>query len=394
MSAEPVRQFANLEAQAQRIMGVFTHAGYEAVAPAIIQPAEVFLDAVGEALRARTYVFTDQNGAELCLRPDLTVPTCRLHLARGSQAQLPARYCYNGPAFRFQAAGADLAHPREFRQAGIEAFGAPDAVQAEAETLAIMVDALSAAGLDRKQLHLKFGDLYLMRALLNAVDMPASWRSRLKAKFWRPSAFRAELKRLTGDAASRGSMLPPALIEALAKAAPEDQDAVISAHLEGARLETFGARSIAEITEHARVLMDEARAAPLPAATAALMEAYVAIEVPCREASGKIAAIAASAGIDLARPLERFDARLERFAALGLDLNAATFSGDFGRSLEYYTGFVFAIAAPGLPQLSPVAGGGRYNGLMRLSGSPVDIPAVGAAIHTERLLAAIDGGVS
>jgi ATP phosphoribosyltransferase regulatory subunit len=394
MSAEPVRQFAGLEAQAQRIMGVFTRAGYEAVAPAIIQPAEVFLDAIGEALRARTYVFTDQDGAELCLRPDLTVPTCRLHLARGSDATTPARYCYNGPAFRYQSAGADAAHPREFRQAGIEAFGDTDAVGAEAQTLAIMVDALTAAGLDRRRLHLRFGDLYLMRALLDAVDMPASWRSRLKAKFWRPAAFRAELKRLVGPAASRSNALPANFTEAFAKAAPADQDGVVVAHLEASGQETFGARTVSEITEHARVLLDEARAAPLAEATAALIEAYVAIEVPCREAGGKIAALAARAGVDLAGPLARFDARLERFAALGLDLNAATFSGDFGRSLEYYTGFVFEITAPGLPQLSPVAGGGRYNGLMRLSGSPVDVPAVGAAIHTERLLAAIEGGVS
>ena len=35
------------------------------------------LDAIGEALRARTYVFIDPDGDELCLRPDLTVPALR-----------------------------------------------------------------------------------------------------------------------------------------------------------------------------------------------------------------------------------------------------------------------------------------------------------------------------
>ena len=85
-------------------MAVFTRAGYEAVAPAIIQPAGLFLDVVGESLRARTYVFTDPDGDELCLRPDLTVPTCRLHLERHPGGDVPARYCYNGAAFRFQPA--------------------------------------------------------------------------------------------------------------------------------------------------------------------------------------------------------------------------------------------------------------------------------------------------
>ncbi len=123
MAAETAQKFAALEAQAQVLMSVFAKAGHEAVAPAVIQPADVFLDVIGEALRARTYVFTDPDGAELCLRPDLTVPTCRLHIARHADPATAAKYCYNGSAFRFQPQGADAAHPREFRQAGIERFG-------------------------------------------------------------------------------------------------------------------------------------------------------------------------------------------------------------------------------------------------------------------------------
>ena len=82
MPAEAAQKVEALAAQAQRLMGTFARAGYEQIAPAMIQPAGLFLDVIGEALRARTYVFTDPDGEELCLRPDLTVPTCRLHLAR------------------------------------------------------------------------------------------------------------------------------------------------------------------------------------------------------------------------------------------------------------------------------------------------------------------------
>ena len=76
MAAETARKFEALEAQAQKLMAVFIKAGYEAVAPSMIQPAALFLDVIGESLRARTYVFVDPDGDELCLRPDLTVPTC------------------------------------------------------------------------------------------------------------------------------------------------------------------------------------------------------------------------------------------------------------------------------------------------------------------------------
>ena len=97
MTAETAREFARLEAQAQRLMATFAHAGFEPVAPAIIQPAGVFLDAVGEAFRARTYVFTDLDGQELCLRPDFTIPVTRAHIDSG---EAPRRYTYDGKAFR------------------------------------------------------------------------------------------------------------------------------------------------------------------------------------------------------------------------------------------------------------------------------------------------------
>ena len=126
MAAESAKEFEALEAQALTLLDIFRQAGYEQVAPSIIQPADIFLDQIGEQVRSRTYVFSDLAGDELCLRPDLTVPVSRLYLERHPKADQAARYCYNGPAFRFQPHGDNRAHPREFRQAGIECFGEAD----------------------------------------------------------------------------------------------------------------------------------------------------------------------------------------------------------------------------------------------------------------------------
>ena len=81
--------------------------------------------------------------------------------------------------------------------------------------------------------------------------------------------------------------------------------------------------------------------------------------------------------------------RLDRIAASGVDTADAEFSAEFGRNLEYYTGFVFEVIAPALGAKSPVAGGGRYDSLLAKVGAPAPVPAVGASIHTERLLAAL-----
>src|SRR3989337_824790 len=105
MAAESAKEFEALEAQAATLLDTFRSAGYEQVAPARLQPADVFRDRMGEQIRSRTYVFTDLAGDELCLRPDLTVPVSRLYLERHPEADTRARYCYNGPAFRFQPPG-------------------------------------------------------------------------------------------------------------------------------------------------------------------------------------------------------------------------------------------------------------------------------------------------
>ena len=90
-----------LERQNQALIAVFERAGFDHIAPDIIQPADIFLERSGEDIRARTFVFTDPAGAEMCLRPDLTVPACRYHLSHAEDPAAERRYCYLGPAFRF-----------------------------------------------------------------------------------------------------------------------------------------------------------------------------------------------------------------------------------------------------------------------------------------------------
>jgi ATP phosphoribosyltransferase regulatory subunit len=390
MAAETAKQFEALEATSQIVMSVFTKAGYEAVAPAIIQPAGVFLDVVGETLRARTYVFTDPDGDELCMRPDLTVPACRLHLERHPGGDVAARYSYNGPAFRFQPQGVDSSHPREFRQTGIEAFGDQDSEQAEADIVATIATALAASGLSTYTL--RFGDLGLLRAILRAADMPARWRQRLMHRFWDPEAFHAELNRLTVEPGSTSQHIPKELRDALDPADPAGAEAVVAAYLEKNGIDVVGVRSPAEIAANLLGRVDDASSDPLSPKTAKLIASYVAIVAPGRSSTRRVRELATLMDIDIEAALAAHERRLELMEAAGVDLERAVFSADFGRALEYYTGFVFEVVSPKLGRSSPVAGGGRYDDLMQSAGAPRLVPAVGAAIHTQRLLAALNGG--
>src|ERR1700739_1429555 len=112
----------------------FAEAGYERAEPAILQPAEPFLDLSGEDIRKSLYLTADASGDELCLRPDLTIPVARDYLASRRAGQ-PAGFSYLGPVFRYRGNA-----PSEFQQAGIESFGRQDRAAADAEMLALALE--------------------------------------------------------------------------------------------------------------------------------------------------------------------------------------------------------------------------------------------------------------
>jgi ATP phosphoribosyltransferase regulatory subunit len=100
---------ATPDTRALALLALFERAGYTPVAPAILQPAEPFLDLSGEDIRKRMYLTTDPQGRELCLRPDLTIPVSRDYLASPAAGK-PQGFCYLGPVFRHRGTAA-LATP-------------------------------------------------------------------------------------------------------------------------------------------------------------------------------------------------------------------------------------------------------------------------------------------
>jgi ATP phosphoribosyltransferase regulatory subunit len=374
-----------LDAQNRRIMTVFTRAGFDHIAPDIIQPADMFLESSGENIRSRTYIFTDPLGAELCLRPDLTVPACRYHLSHASNLLDEARYCYSGPAFRFQPQEGTALNPTEFDQAGIEWYSAPAPEAAEAEVLSLAIRAIEAAGL--KTYRIKLGDLGLFRALLKSIDMPERWRRRLHHHFWRPRAFRDLLDFLTGERLKERTSISAHVDEV----AGLDMGAA-AAHVEKLLLDgdvpLVGRRSTRDIAMRLLEKAQDRKEKRLPLAARQLIEDYLAVSgsLPACLSGLERLAPASSA---FRSAVDYSSRRLREMRKRRVDLDGAEFSAVFGRSLEYYTGLVFEIETSFKGETLQIAGGGRYDFLMSDIGAPHKIPAVGCAIHTERLLAAV-----
>ena len=367
-----------LERQNAAIMAVFERAGFDYIAPDIIQPADIFLERSGEDIRARTFVFTDPSGAEMCLRPDLTVPACRYHLSHAEKPDEEAKYCYLGQAFRFPN---ERLSPQEFLQAGLEWFAAPDAAAAEARVLKLAISALEATGLTKFRVTL--GDLGLFSALLEDTPMPARWRNRLKHHFWRPHAFREVLENFTAVRSIKRTSIS-ALIDRL-ETEPVEQ--VVAAEMNARNLPLVGGRTLAEIAARLSDKSADRSEPRLAQAKADAITGYLDIVEPASNLAGRLNRM--EQGKNFHSAAKHFDSRLVELEELGLNTKRFEFKATFGRELEYYTGFVFQIEVETAEGVVAVAGGGRYDNLLSDMGSPVPVSAVGCAIHTERLKAVL-----
>ena len=77
--------------------------------------------------------------------------------------------------------------------------------------------------------------------------------------------------------------------------------------------------------------------------------------------------------------------RLITFDKRGVDSTKLTFAADFGRRLDYYTGFVFEVHDPKRHDGRQIVGGGRYDQLIALIGHGQAIPAVGFSVWLDRI---------
>ena len=368
---------AALETQTAALLDVFKTYGAERIEPAIAQPADAFLDRMGEDLRRRTYVFAGPDGTEMCLRPDLTIPTCQAYLARTPAADRAAKLCYAGPVFRHNVAEPNK--PGQATHAGLENINAANPAAADAEALILTDNALARAGL--KNVEVTLGDLSIFSSLLEALGLAPQWAERLRRHVWRPAYMSELLKRLTGEAASGNAFL--AHVGGLP---PEEARAVLRDALNLGGIKPIGTRTIDEITERFLEQAADASSARLPRTVADAITAYLNIKVPANQAVDTLRKLARQAAVPLDTAIGALERRFALIERHGFNLGRATFAAQFGRNMEYYTGFVFEFRAS--PTNPPIAGGGRYDNLLTALGAPRAAPAVGLAIFGERVLAA------
>jgi ATP phosphoribosyltransferase regulatory subunit len=384
MNAGVTTQRQGPDARAEALVASYERAGYGRVAPAMLQPAEPFLDLSGEDIRRRMYLTTAPDGGEYCLRPDLTIPVSRDYLA-SPLAGKAAGFCYLGPVFRHRSDA-----PAEFLQAGIESFGRADKTAADAEMLSLGLEATAHYGVPAPDIQI--GDVALFAGLIAGLELPPAWKRRLVKDFNRKTNLAQDLDRLVlGGNNTRPEY--QGVLAALAGSDPKGARALVTDLLSIAGINAVGGRSVAEIAERFLEQSALGASAKLPRDIRGLIERFLAIQGNPDEGAAALRALAADSNMTpaLAPALDQFESRTGFLEVRGIDVKRVRFSTAFGRGFDYYTGLVFEMTDPKRTG-DPLVAGGRYDELLARLGATAPIPAVGFAIWIERL--AVYGGAS
>jgi histidyl-tRNA synthetase len=330
------------------VSGVYERWGFEALETGAFEYADALGKFLPDADRPNEGVFalTDDDDQWMALRYDLTAPLARFAAQNWDSLPKPFRRYAYGSVWRNEKPGPG--RYREFVQCDADTVGS-DRPEADAEMIAMAVEALEAAGLPAGAAVIKINNRKLLNGLMGAIGVESEGQ-----------------KLAVLRAVDKLDRLGPEGVRLLLGEGRRDESGDFT---RGAGLDAGGAE---------RVLAFTTAGAGDRTSTLAALAGVVG-----GSADGD-AGLAELAAIDAA------------LSGLGVAADRASFDPSVVRGLEYYTGAVFEAELllsttdeAGQPmRFGSIGGGGRYDDLVaRFTGART--PATGFSFGVSRLAAAL-----
>ena len=317
------------------IRGVYELYGFSPIETPAVEYLDVLSGSAGEEAQASIFRVTNPEEEALGLRFDLTVPLSRVVSQYKQDLELPFRRYQVSPVWR-----ADKPAPgrfRQFTQFDIDSVGAPSEI-ADVEIMAAMCDTLEA--LEVGGYIVRFSSRKILNLLLRYAGISDELGVdvfRVLDKLDKIGLEKIKLELTTGYTDESG------------------------APIRGLGLEEGQVEKIATFLGTSGATRDEV--------IGKVRDLFQTVD----GAEAEIDVIAAISG---------------HLDALGYGSNRVMLDLSIARGLAYYTGPVFEANLLDAPEFGSVFGGGRYDDLVtRFGGQP--IPATGASIGVDRLLAAL-----
>ncbi|HSJ32774.1 MAG TPA: histidine--tRNA ligase [Longimicrobiales bacterium] len=290
--------------------------GFEEYDGPPLEQLDLYIEKSGEEIVRQLYNFEDKGGRAVALRPEMTPTLARMVGAKAGSLRKPIRWFSMPQLFRYERT--QRGRLREHYQWNVDIIGEDD-IAADAEVLAVALDALRMLGLGAADIVARYNDRRLLESLLLNAGVA---RERLLAAY-------AVIDKIGRDS---------------------------------------GERVRSRFTEE--VGLDAATID----AVLALFDAPAAGDAAAQQSSLRGLRDAHAGSDDVLREIDRLESYEQRLGALGL-AEFIRFDPSIVRGLAYYTGTVFEIFDR-KGELRAICGGGRYDRLLA-SVSSADLPAAG-----------------
>ncbi len=124
--------------------------GYGEISTPLFEFTDVFARTLGgssDIVTKEMYTFEDRSGDSITLRPENTAGVARALISNGLAQQLPLKFFYRGPMFRYERP--QKGRLRQFHQVGVELLGVAQPL-ADVEVIAMAAQFLQALGVGGK----------------------------------------------------------------------------------------------------------------------------------------------------------------------------------------------------------------------------------------------------
>ena len=341
----------------ENIIRVFKKDGFVLSEPDILLDSDYIIQRSGENFRKLMLTFEDATGKSMCLSPDLTVASCIKYLKGNSKAN--SKIFYSGQAYRRSNSPKDKIIND---QLGIEILGSKNKSTDDLKVLKTIANSIEKIKI--KNTSIKVGDVSLFQELIESLKIPERWKMRLKRHFWRPQYFEDLLNRLETN-----SDVDPTAINLDKKKFSEMKNLDQSKEIAN--------RKISEILSRFDRKIKDPRSFGENKKIVKIVREFLKINCSIDKLEKTLKSFVKKNKLS-----NRVFKDLSTIKNLSKINSKTTFSTNFGRDIEYYTGIVFEIYNSSKKE---IARGGRYDGLLKSLGSKKNISAVGAAINLNNL---------
>ena len=179
------KEYAKKLAIEQKLQQAIHCFGYEDIQTPSIEFFDVFSKEIGTTPSKELYKFFDKEGNTLVLRPDFTPSIARCAAKYFMEEKVPLRFSYNGNTFTNTS---NLQGKlKEVTQMGAELIGDPS-VEADAEVISMVIEALKSAGLTRFQVTI--GEVDYFRGLCEEAGLDEDTEKGTSFLYLRQELFR------------------------------------------------------------------------------------------------------------------------------------------------------------------------------------------------------------